>query len=115
MFYNNYVPVCVCYISTGVSDFATPWTLTARLVCPWDSPGKNAGVGGHALLQGIFPTQGSNPLLLCLLYRQAGSLPRVPPGKPYSNYKRNIAFNGSRGAPVTCVMFPINYNSTVIL
>ena len=115
MFYNNYVPVCVCYISTGVSDFATPWTLTARLVCPWDSPGKNAGVGDHALLQGIFPTQGSNPLLLCLLYRQAGSLPRVPPGKPYSNYKRNIAFNGSRGAPVTCVMFPINYNSTVIL
>ena len=26
-----------------------------------DSPGKNAGVGCHALLQGIFPTQGSNP------------------------------------------------------
>ena len=29
--------------------------------CPWDSPGKNTGVGCHALLQGIFPTQGSNP------------------------------------------------------
>ena len=29
----------------------------------WDSPGKNIGVGGHALLQGIFPTQGSNPSL----------------------------------------------------
>ena len=27
----------------------------------WDSPGKNTGVGCHALLQGIFPTQGSNP------------------------------------------------------
>ena len=26
-----------------------------------DSPGKNTGVGGQALLQGIFPTQGSNP------------------------------------------------------
>ena len=26
-----------------------------------DSPGKNAGVGCHALLQGVFPTQGSNP------------------------------------------------------
>ena len=26
-----------------------------------DSPGKNTGVGCHALLQGIFPTQGSNP------------------------------------------------------
>ena len=29
-----------------------------RLPCPWDSPGKNTGVGCHALLQGIFPTQG---------------------------------------------------------
>ena len=29
--------------------------------CPWDSPGKNPGVGCHSLLQGIFPTQGSNP------------------------------------------------------
>ena len=31
-----------------------------RLLCPWDSPGKNTGVGYHPLLQGIFPTQGSN-------------------------------------------------------
>ena len=31
---------------------------------PWDSPGKNTGVGGHSLLQGIFPTQGSNLDLL---------------------------------------------------
>ena len=29
-----------------------------------DSPGKNTGVGCHALLQGIFPTHGSNPCLL---------------------------------------------------
>ena len=36
----------------------------ARLLCPWDSPGKNTGVGCHALLQGIFPTPGSNPDLL---------------------------------------------------
>ena len=34
------------------------------LLCPWDSPGKNAGVGCHAFLQGIFPTQGLNPSLL---------------------------------------------------
>ena len=31
-----------------------------------DSPGKNSGVGCNALLQGIFPTQGLNPDLLCL-------------------------------------------------
>ena len=35
-----------------------------RLLCPRDSPGKNTGVGCHALFQGIVPTQGSN---LCLL------------------------------------------------
>ena len=34
---------------------------TARLLCPWNSPGKNSGVGCHFLLQRIFPTQGSNP------------------------------------------------------
>ena len=29
----------------------------ARPLCPWDSPGKNTGVGSHCLLQGIFPTR----------------------------------------------------------
>ena len=33
----------------------------------WDSPGKNTGVGSHALLQGIFPTQGLNPYLFYAL------------------------------------------------
>ena len=35
-----------------------------RLLCPWDSPGKNTGVGCHFLLQGMSPTQVSNPGLL---------------------------------------------------
>ena len=35
-----------------------------RFLCPWDSPGKTTGRGYHFLLQGIFPTQGSNPGLL---------------------------------------------------
>ena len=35
----------------------------ARLLCPWNCPGKNTGVGCHALLQGIFPTQVSKPCL----------------------------------------------------
>ena len=54
---------------------------SSRLLCPWDSPGRNAGVGRHALLQGIFPTQQSNPHLLCLVHWWAGSLPVVPPGR----------------------------------
>ena len=37
---------------------------SARLLCPWGSPGKNIGVGSRALLQGIVPTQGSNPCVL---------------------------------------------------
>ena len=53
-----------------------------RLLSPRDSPGKNTGVGCHALLQGIFLTQGSNLHLLHLLHWQAGSLALVPPGKP---------------------------------
>ena len=36
----------------------------------------------HALRQGIFPTQGSNPGLLCVLHWQAGSLPLSHPGSP---------------------------------
>ena len=38
--------------------------LNPRFFCPWDSPSKNTGVGCHAPLQGIFPTQGSNLSLL---------------------------------------------------
>ena len=53
-----------------------------RLLCPWDSPGKNTGVGCHAL-QGIFPTQVSNPCHLRLLFWESGSLPLAPPGKPF--------------------------------
>ena len=66
--------------------FVTPWTVTLRLLCPRDSPGKNTGVGCHTLLLGIFLTQGCNPSLLCLLYWQVGSLPLAPPGKPSRGY-----------------------------
>ena len=53
--------------------FVTLWTVgTARLLRPWDSPGKNTGMGCRALLQGIFPTQALNQHLLNL---QANSLP----------------------------------------
>ena len=52
--------------------------LPARLLCPWNSPSKNTGVGMHSLLQGIFLTKESNPHLLHC--RQ--SLLSEPPGKP---------------------------------
>ena len=51
----------------------------ARLLCPWDSPGKNTRVSYHALLQGIFLTQGSKlgllhcRQILCRLSHQGGN------------------------------------------
>ena len=54
----------------------------ARLLCPWDSPGKNTRVDCHALLQGIFPTQRRNPRLLRLLHWQADFLPQCHAGSP---------------------------------
>ena len=79
------VCVCVCLCLcvhmlsclSCIGPFATPWTVAHP--CPWDSPGQNTGVGCYALFQGIFPTQGSNPCLLCLLNWQVGSLPLAPP------------------------------------
>ena len=39
-------------------------TLCNPMICPWNSPSRNTGVGYHSLLQGIFPIQGLNPGLL---------------------------------------------------
>ena len=63
------VCVCVCVrahacVHTRHSvmlDSATPWTWTARFLCPRNSSGKNAGMCSLSILQGIFPTQISNP------------------------------------------------------
>ena len=45
-----------------VQLFVTSGTVA---LCPWDSPGKNTGVGCHSVLWGIYATQGLNPDLLC--------------------------------------------------
>ena len=53
------------YACSVTSDSLRPDRLQpAVLLCPWDFPGKNTGVGCHFLLSGIFPTQGSNQSLL---------------------------------------------------
>ena len=58
--------LCSAVLSRPVmSDSLQPHKLEpARFLCPWDSSGKNTGVGCHFLLQGIFLTQESNPYLL---------------------------------------------------
>ena len=57
------VVLCVS-VTKSCPTLAIPWTVTTRLLCPWDSPGKNTGVGCHFFLQGIFPTLELNPGLL---------------------------------------------------
>ena len=58
--------VCVCVSCSVLSDSLQPCGLhPSILFCPWNFPGENTGVGCHFVLQGIFPTQGSNPGLRC--------------------------------------------------
>ena len=64
---------CVCSV---VSDTLRPHGLEpARLLCPWDFPGKNTEVGCHFLLQGIFPTQRIEPASPASPAFQVDSLP----------------------------------------
>ena len=69
------------------SSWPRVWTQVSCIAgrfFPAESPGKpkNTGVSCHALLQGIFPTQGLNLCLLSLLHWQVVSLPLALPGKP---------------------------------
>ena len=62
--YYKILNIASCFIFfeslSVVSDSLRPHGLYS----PWNSPGQNTGVGGLSLLQGIFPTQGSNPAFL---------------------------------------------------
>ena len=91
---------CACSVATAVPTFCnhmgcSPPGSSVR----GDSPGKNTGVGCRDFLQGIFPTQGLNPYLLCLLHWQVGSLPLAAPGKPsYDLYPLSFARHFVRNA-----------------
>ena len=65
-----------CMILSHVHLFATPWTVAHQAPLSMEfSRCKNTGVSCHFILQGIFPTQGSNLCLLCLLPWQGYTLP----------------------------------------
>ena len=76
--------LCECMLNrfTRVRPFSTPQTVAHRAPLSMGFSRQDTGVGCHALLQGIFPTQGSNPYLFCLRPQQEGSSPLGPPGKP---------------------------------
>ena len=77
-----YTYMCACVLSHSVmSDSLRPHGLQLPgSSVHGDSPDKNTGVGCQALLQGIFPIQGSNP---GLLHGRQILLPSETSGKPY--------------------------------
>ena len=80
----------LCLAAQPCPTLCDPMTVAPRVLSPWDSSDKNTGVGCCALLQGIFPTQGSIPgLLQC---RQIFFfLPADPPGKPKNTGRGSLS------------------------
>ena len=74
--------VCLCQLLSCVNSLWSFGLQPTRLFCPWDFSGKNTRVDCHFLLQGVFPTQGSNLHLLCLLHFRWIFLSAEPSGKP---------------------------------
>ena len=82
-----YKKLCVCACS-AMSGSLQPYGLyPARLLCSWDSSGKEYWNWLlYFLLQRIFPTQGLNLSLLSLLHFRDSFLPLEPLRKPIINY-----------------------------
>ena len=91
-FISWYTHVCVLSHFSRVWLFVTLWLYPPRLLCPWDSSGRNTRVGCHFLFHAVFLTQGLNPCLLSLLYWQVSSLPLVPPEKSWYTCTTDIFF-----------------------
>ena len=86
-----FFPIFTCLLSgfSRVLSLRPHGLQPTRLLCPWDSPGKNTGMGSHALLQGVFLTQGSNPRLFCLRHWQVSSLPLSHLGSPLCSHQNS--------------------------
>ena len=77
------IPACISSACDVLSHFSHVQLFGTLLwvLCLWDSPDKNTGVGCHAPLQRIFPTRGIEPSSLHLLHCQEGSSSLASPGK----------------------------------
>ena len=71
--------------------FANLWTVACQTPLSMGFPRQGQWSGLLCPPQGIFLTQGSNLLFLCLLYWQVGSLPLAPPGKPFYSFRSFIS------------------------
>ena len=92
---------------------AIPWTVyPTKLLCLWNYPGKNTGMGCHFLRQGIFPTQELNPASLASPSLAGRFFTTVPPGKsPYHTWswpkgqERGGNYKASWGSVQRCFNF----------
>ena len=75
--------VDVCAVFSCIRLFVTPWTVACQAPLSLEFSRQNTGVGCHLLLQGIFPTQGIEPLSLVSPSLAGGFFLTVPSGKPY--------------------------------
>ena len=78
----SWTPVYMLSPFSCVWLFTTLWTVARQAPLSMGFSRQEYWSGCHALFQRIFPTQGLNLHLLCLLHWQAGSLTLQPPGEP---------------------------------
>ena len=98
---NDFIPNAICVPASSALMYVqslrsgptlcNPWTVAHR--APWNFSDENTGVGLLFLLQGIFPTQGSNPCLLHPAHWQLSSMPLAPPGNRWTEGKIYILWN----------------------
>ena len=97
---NRYICACMLSCFSCAQLFATLWTIAHQALLSMGLTRQEYCSGLPCPPPGIFPTQVSNPPLLCLPHWQTGSLPLVPPGKPskyvlISNCDLNFHFANS--------------------
>ena len=116
----------MCVLSHSVvSDSVRPHGLWPTRLCPWDSPGKNTGVGCHALLQGTFPTLGLNPgplhcrhfLIITLSFKTYLTSQGSHSGRSWCHYcnawvKQGCSVHGNKGMAASACRMHTHSNTT---
>ena len=90
--------------------FVTAWTVAHQIPLSMGFSRQEYWVGCHALLQGVFPTQGSSPHLLDLLHWQPDSLPLAPPGMDVVRFTKVFVLSGPQGLIHILVDEPLRWS-----
>ena len=112
-----------CSVTQSCPTLRGPMDCSLTGSCQWNFPGRNTGVGCHFLLQGVFPTQGSNPRLQHLLHWQVDYLTLCHLGSPNkASYGERLAvsFPSSilkclrKNSPILVSFFKMHINRTTV-